>query len=97
MTSTMEVMSEFRQPHRRPHASWLVAGIKRYRTGWAWVTVALYVVAVPFTVWKFPDNNLWLALIILFSGFTASVTTLGDLLVNAEEARLNDIEEGRQE
>lgn len=64
----------------------LVRFIKKYRMAWAWVTVALYVFAVPLTVIIFPANSMWLALIILFSGFTASVVTLGDMLISAEES-----------
>ena len=60
--------------------------ITKYRVMWAWITLLLYVAAVPFTIIVFPANSLWLALIVLFSGFTASLTTLGDLIVNAEEA-----------
>jgi len=66
--------------------TWLVRLLVRYRLAWAWITLVLYVVAVPFTVVVFPANSMWLALIVLFSGFTASLTTLADLLVNAEEA-----------
>lgn len=64
----------------------LVSFIRRWRLFWAWVTLGLYVAAVPFTVIVFPNNSLWLALLILFSGFTASLTTVGDLLVNAEDS-----------
>lgn len=60
--------------------------ITRYRLTWAWITLFLYVAAVPFTIIVFPANSLWLGLLVLFSGFTASLTTLADLLVNAEEA-----------
>ena len=63
----------------------LVRFIKRYRIAWAWITLALYVFAVPFTIIIFPDNNMWLGLLILFTGLTASLTTLGDLLVSAED------------
>lgn len=81
----------------RPRPSRLVAFIKRYRVAWAWITMALYLIAVPFTIWRFPANNLWLALIVLFSGFTASLTTLGDLLVNAEDSERLDKADGTQE
>lgn len=56
----------------------------RWRMEWAIVTVILYLLAIPFTFWIFPDNNLWLALLVLFSGFTASLTTLADLLIGDE-------------
>jgi hypothetical protein len=68
----------------------LVLVIKRYRVAWGWVTVGLYVVAVPFTIVVFPANSLWLGLLVLFSGFTASLATLADLLVNAEESQASD-------
>ena len=71
---------------RRRHNSPLVRVVKKYRTAWAWITVVLYVVAVPITVWVFPANSMWLGLLVLFSGLTASLATLADLLVNAEEA-----------
>lgn len=57
---------------------------------WAWITLALYILAIPFTIIVFPENSMWLGLLVLFSGFTASLTTLGDLLVSAEEAAKND-------
>jgi hypothetical protein len=71
---------------KRRHNSPLVRAIKKYRVAWAWITVVLYVVAIPVTVWVFPANSMWLGLLVLFSGFTAALTTLGDLLVNAEES-----------
>ena len=78
----------------RPHPSKLVGFIKRWRLFWAWLTLALYVVAVPFTIIVFPENSLWLGLLILFSGFTASLTTLGNLLVSAEDSEQEDVEAG---
>jgi hypothetical protein len=66
--------------------SGLVKVLVRYRLTWAWLTLIVYIIAVPFTIIVFPANSLWLGLLILFSGFTASLTTLADLLVNAEEA-----------
>lgn len=64
--------------------------IQKYRIAWAWITLVLYIAAIPFTIIIFPDNNMWLALIVLFTGFTASLTTLGDLLVSAEESEKTD-------
>lgn len=60
--------------------------IQKYRVAWAWITLLLYVAAIPFTIIVFPENSMWLALIVLFTGLTASLTTLGDLLVSAEES-----------
>mgnify|MGYP006198823451 CR=1 FL=1 len=59
--------------------------VREYRMEWAVATVLLYVLAIPFTLWIFPDNNIWLAMLVLFSGFTASVTTLGDMLISADD------------
>lgn len=70
----------------------MVGFIKRWRLAWAWGTLALYVVALPLTIVVFPANSLWLGLLVLFSGFTASLTTVADLLVNAEEARHRESE-----
>lgn len=63
--------------------------IQKYRIAWAWITLVLYIAAIPFTIIIFPDNNMWLGLLILFTGLTASLTTLGDLLVSAEESEKN--------
>lgn len=76
----------------RTRKSKLVYYIKQYRLLWAWSTLALYVVAFPATIVIFPGNSLWLALVVLFSGFTATLTTLADLLVSAEEAAKKDPE-----
>lgn len=58
---------------------------REYRMEWAVATVVLYLAAIPFTLIVFPDSNLWLGLLILFTGFTASVSTLGDMLISAED------------
>jgi hypothetical protein len=58
--------------------------IQEYRLLWAYVTLVLYIIAIPVTVIVFPTNSMWLGLLVLFSGFTASLTTLADLLVSAE-------------
>jgi hypothetical protein len=59
--------------------------IRRYRIQWAVITVVLYVVAVPVSIIIFPDNNIWLAMLVLFSGFTASLTTLADLITDDDD------------
>lgn len=63
----------------------LVRWIKRWRMEYAVITVLLYVAALPATVVVFPSNSLWMALLVLFTGFTASLATLADMLVAAEE------------
>lgn len=63
----------------------LAKWIRRYRVHWAVVTVLLYVAAVPASIIIFPDNNLWLAMLVLFSGLTASLTTLADLITDDDD------------
>ena len=76
---------------RRRKSSRTVHIIKKYRVGFAVVTAVLYAVAMVLVVFLFPDvSNLWVSIFVLVSGFTASVTTLGDLLVNAEESARTD-------
>jgi hypothetical protein len=60
--------------------------IKRWRTEWAVFTVLTYLAAMILVIVVFPDvSNLWVSIFVLVSGFTAALTTLSDLLVNAEE------------
>ena len=81
-------------PHR-PRPSKLVAIIKRYRILWAVLTLALNALALVLVVVVFPDvSNLWISIFVLFGAFTASVTTLGDMLVSAEESERTDAETG---
>ena len=81
-------------PHR-PRPSKLVALIKRYRILWAVLTLALNALALVLVVVVFPDvSNLWISFFVLFGAFTASITTLGDMLVSAEESERTDAETG---
>ena len=87
-------------PHsrHRPRPSKLVALIKRYRVTWAVITLLLNAVALVLVVVVFPDvSNLWISIFVLFGAFTASATTLGDMLVTAEESERNDQETGTVE
>lgn len=80
---------------RRPRPSRLVALIKRYRISWAVTTLAANALAILLVVFVFPDvSNLWVSIFVLFGAFTASVTTLGDMLVSAEESARTDVETG---
>jgi hypothetical protein len=46
----------------------------------------------------FPDvSNLWISIFVLFGAFTASATTLADMLVSAEESERTDAETGTTE
>jgi len=69
---------------RRKMRKKLIAFVKEWRMEFAVLTLVLYIVAIPVTVIIFPANSLWLALLILFSGVTTTLTTLGDLLVTSE-------------
>jgi hypothetical protein len=72
--------------------------IKRYRILWAVLTLALNALALVLVVVVFPDvSNLWISIFVLFGAFTASVTTLGDMLVSAEESERTDAETGTTE
>jgi len=75
----------------------LVSFIKKYRVAWAVITLLLNALALALVVVVFPDvSNLWVSIFVLFGAVTASVTTLAELLVSAEEAERDDIEEGHQ-
>lgn len=76
----------------RKKNSKIVKAIKRYRLHFAVVTALLYFVAIALLVVVFPDvSNLWVSIFVLVSGLTASITTLGDLLVSAEESDKTDV------
>lgn len=48
-------------------------------------TSLLYAVAIVLLIVVFPDiSNLWVSVFVLVSGFTASLTTVADLLVSSE-------------
>jgi hypothetical protein len=82
----------------RPHPSKLVALIKRYRIAWAVLTLALNALALVLVVVVFPDvSNLWISIFVLFGAFTASATTLADMLVTAEDSEREDVETGTTE
>jgi hypothetical protein len=76
----------------RVKKSKLVFYIKKYRVLWGWLTLWTYIVAFPVTIIVFPDNSMWLALLVTFTGFTGTLMALADLLVNAEEAAKKDPE-----
>jgi hypothetical protein len=59
--------------------------IARWELPFAVATVLLYACAIPFVFILFPDiSNLWVSLLVLFSGFTASLTALASLLKERE-------------
>jgi hypothetical protein len=66
--------------------SWIARCIIKYRMPFAVITAILYAIAILLVAFVFPDiSNLWVSIFVLFSGFTASIATLGDLLVSTED------------
>lgn len=66
-------------PRRRAIARF----VARWRTEYAVGGVLLYLLVIgPLTVWKFPDSSLWLAVLILISGFLDQVKDLADQLAD---------------
>ena len=60
--------------------------VREYRMEFAVVTAVLYAVAMVLVIFLFPDvSNLWVSVFVLMSGFTASISTLGDLMVSADD------------
>lgn len=77
---------------RKKRNSKFVKVIKAYRVHFAVATAILYFGAIVLLVVVFPDvSNLWVSIFVLISGLTASITTLGDLLVSAEESDKTDV------
>lgn len=52
----------------------LRAFIARWELTWYAITATAYFIAVPATIALFPNvSNLWLSVLVLFSGFTAAI------------------------
>jgi hypothetical protein len=82
---------------RRPRSSSLVRFIKDYRVEWAVFTMLLNLTAIVTVVFVFPNvSNLWVSVFVLMSGFSGSVTSLGDLLVSAEESDHEQVEKNNE-
>ena len=78
---------------KRTPTSALVKFIKRWRIKFAVMTVIFNLAALLLVVVVFPDvSNLWIAVLVLITGLTGSLTTVADLLVNAEESVRKDAE-----
>lgn len=65
---------------RRP----LVRFLQKYAVWWYIVTAFLYAMMIPLTVWVFPSTTLLVTIVVLFSGFTASMASLASVLSDAE-------------
>ena len=78
---------------KRMPTSALVKFIKRWRIKFAVMTVIFNLAALLLVAVVFPDvSNLWIAVLVLITGLTGSLTTVADLLVNAEESVRKDAE-----
>lgn len=70
--------------------------LKRYVLWWYAVTAFLYFGMIPLTIWIFPATNLLLTVVVLFSGFTASIASLASVLVDAkQDDQIEDLEAKR--
>lgn len=69
---------------------WIPRFVKKWRTEWAVFTVFVYLSAIPITFWIFPNNSLWLALLITFGGLCDALNSLADRLGDAEEDKPDD-------
>jgi uncharacterized Tic20 family protein len=79
----------------KKHNSKIVDFVKKWRMEFAVFTALTYFVAMVLVIVFFPDvSNLWVSIFVLVSGFTASLTTLSDLLVSAEETSSPEQDEG---
>lgn len=63
----------------------MVEFIKRWTVPWYGLTVILYALAIPLTIWVFPATTLVLTIFVLFGGFTASVASLASALISADQ------------
>ena len=61
--------------------------VAKWDLPFAVLTVVLYGAAIPLVFLLFPDiSNLWISLLVLFSGFTASISALASLLKDSDPA-----------
>jgi hypothetical protein len=63
--------------------------VNKWRTEYAVFTVLCYLAAIPFTFYVFPDNNVWIAILIVFAGLTDSLNTLADRISNEHSLEPN--------
>lgn len=66
---------------RRAITGWL----RRNTIGFAVCTALAYLLLIPVSIWLFPDSGLVTTVLVLVTGFTSSVATLGSLLVQLED------------
>lgn len=68
-----------------PHRRRIARTVARWRTEYALLTVFIWIVALPMTIWKFPDNSLWLALLVAVAALSDAVKDLADQLADEGE------------
>jgi hypothetical protein len=61
--------------------------LKRLTVPWYGLTVFLYAISIPLTIWVFPSTTLLLTIFVLFGGFTASVASLASALISADQEK----------
>lgn len=59
--------------------------VKKYTLAWYAVTTALYLAAIPITVFVFPATTLLLTVFVLVGGFTSSMAAFASAIVAQEQ------------
>lgn len=68
----------------------LVRFLQKYSVWWYLITVVLYGLMIPLTIWVFPATTILLTIVVLFGGFTSSVASLAAVLSDAEDSGAPD-------
>lgn len=71
----------------------LVDFIEKYELWFYGITVLLNLISIPIFIWVFPDTSLATLIVVLFTGFTASVGALATTLLSADQ---NKREKGKE-
>lgn len=71
----------------------LVNFIEKYELWFYGLTVFLNLISIPIFIWVFPDTSLATLIVVLFTGFTASVGAFATTLLTADQ---NKREKGKQ-
>lgn len=76
----------------------VVAFLERYTIHWYVATAILYAAMIPLTIWVFPSTTLLVTVVVLFSGFTASVASLASTLVDMKQSdEIDDLQDDVQD
>jgi len=63
----------------------LVDFVEKYELWFYTLTVIMNIISIPIFIWVFPDTSLATLIVVLFTGFTASVGTLATALLTADQ------------